>query len=118
MMSTLNIVQLEDSTELLLTGGADKKVKIFSLAANGNATLMLEIDVDATPRSLDYMNGKLLIGLQNGTIREYDTALKTGEDVIRSHYDGEVWGLCMIDEENTNKFLTSGDDNMILLHDI
>ena len=64
MVSTINCVQLEDGIEVLLTGGTDKKVKVFSTAKGTNFfTLKHEIDVDAAPRSLDYLNGKVLIGL-------------------------------------------------------
>eukprot|EP00351_Strombidinopsis_sp_SopsisLIS2011_P004946 CAMPEP_0116872984 /NCGR_PEP_ID=MMETSP0463-20121206/3933_1 /TAXON_ID=181622 /ORGANISM="Strombidinopsis sp, Strain SopsisLIS2011" /LENGTH=52 /DNA_ID=CAMNT_0004514149 /DNA_START=1643 /DNA_END=1801 /DNA_ORIENTATION=- len=37
---------------------------------------------------------------------------------MQSHDQGEVWGMCIIDEEDTNMFITSGDDNKLLLYDI
>lgn len=36
--------------------------------------------------------------------------------IIHSHHDGEVWGLCTI--EGQGKFITSGDDNKILMFDV
>ena len=35
---------------------------------------------------------------------------------MHSHHDGEVWGLCTI--EGQGKFITSGDDNKIMMYDI
>lgn len=34
-----------------------------------------------------------------------------------SHDEGETWGLEVIKEEGTYRFITSGDDNKLLLHD-
>ena len=36
---------------------------------------------------------------------------------IRSHYDGEAWGLAMVDHPDRCLYFTSGDDNTILLYD-
>jgi len=38
------------------------------------------------------------------------------ETIAHSHHDGEVWGLCVIPSEN--KYVTSGDDNKILMFDM
>jgi WD40 repeat protein len=35
---------------------------------------------------------------------------------MHSHHDGEVWGLEV--DEDDGKFITSGDDNKILMYDI
>jgi len=35
---------------------------------------------------------------------------------MHSHFDGEVWGLCVVSEKGY--FLTAGDDNKILLYDV
>lgn len=34
---------------------------------------------------------------------------------MHSHHDGEVWGLCVITD---NIFVTSGDDNKLLMFDM
>lgn len=54
--------------------------------------------------------------MRNGTMVEYDITKNAKEVIMHSHHDGEVWGLCVIEEEG--KFVTSGDDNKILLFDI
>jgi hypothetical protein len=37
---------------------------------------------------------------------------------IESHYDGEAWGIAMIEDGQSIMYITSGDDNTLLLHDI
>ena len=64
------------------------------------------------------MGNKVLIGLNNGTIREQQIVGATGQNLIQSHNDGEVWGLSMIDEAGTYRYITSGDDDQLLLYDI
>ena len=65
------------------------------------------------PKSLDLLNGNLLVGLRNGSIVEFKEAL-TAENaaekiLMQSHFEGEVWGLEMIESEK--KIITCGDDN-------
>ena len=116
MVSTLNIV-VDNGVEYLLTGGADKFINVYTIT-NGTLSTPKKFSCDSTPRSLDMMNGKILVGMSNGTIRQFNYANLQGEDLIRSHSSGEVWGLTMIDEENSKLYITSGDDNMLLLYDI
>lgn len=71
--------------------------------------------VESIPKSVDFMR-YLLVGLKNGNITEYDIRKNGKEVIMRSHCDGEVWGLCVI--PNQNKFVTSGDDNKLLLYDV
>lgn len=64
----------------------------------------------------------MLAGLSNGTILELRGILSAPqapktEVLIRSHYDGEAWGLAMVDLPDRRLFFTSGDDNTILLFD-
>ena len=37
---------------------------------------------------------------------------------IESHFDGEAWGIAMIQDEGNNMYVTCGDDNTLLLYDI
>jgi WD40 repeat protein len=114
----------------LITGGKDKKVAVFT--ANGQAPetldkkfeLFTENDGDdhdhheanfAYPRSLDYYNGKVLVGLREGKILEIDATTGDKKLLMTSHHDGEAWGLELIPEEQT--ILTVGDDNKILAFD-
>eukprot|EP00352_Strombidinopsis_acuminata_P002448 CAMPEP_0176398072 /NCGR_PEP_ID=MMETSP0126-20121128/45639_1 /TAXON_ID=141414 ORGANISM="Strombidinopsis acuminatum, Strain SPMC142" /NCGR_SAMPLE_ID=MMETSP0126 /ASSEMBLY_ACC=CAM_ASM_000229 /LENGTH=101 /DNA_ID=CAMNT_0017772777 /DNA_START=301 /DNA_END=606 /DNA_ORIENTATION=- len=62
----------------------------------------------------------MLVGTNTGSILEI---VKTADgfdttDLMESHDMGEVWGMCLIDEEDSNLYLTSGDDNKLLLYDI
>jgi len=57
-----------------------------------------------------------LIGFKNGTITERNFPGKGREEIMHSHHEGELWGLCIIEGEG--KFITSGDDNKIYMFDI
>ena len=66
---------------------------------------------------------QILAGLSNGTILELKNVLSNPGDIqceiqIRSHYDGEAWGLAKVDVLDKNFYFTSGDDNTILLYDV
>jgi len=37
---------------------------------------------------------------------------------IEGHYDGEAWGIAMVQDEGNKMYITCGDDNTLLLHDI
>jgi len=54
--------------------------------------------------------------MKNGNITEFDLKNDKKEVIMHSHHDGEVWGLCVIAQKN--RFITSGDDNKLLLYDI
>ena len=71
--------------------------------------------MDGIPRSVDYAKF-LLVGMRNGNIVECDIAKEVKETIMHSHHDGEVWGLTVLDEDN--KYITSGDDNKILMFDM
>ncbi|TNV82525.1 hypothetical protein FGO68_gene16014 [Halteria grandinella] len=98
----------------LFTGGKDKKILVHS-TNGGDITLERTIDLDTSyPKSLDYLNGKLLVGLRNGQIWEFSDS---GEKklLLASHHEGETWGLEVISEDRT--ILTTGDDNKIMAFD-
>jgi hypothetical protein len=70
---------------------------------------------------------KLLVGQANAIIGEITLAADaTGKfapvgemDIhIEGHYDGEAWGVAMVQDEGNKMFITCGDDNTLLLHDI
>ena len=59
----------------IVSGGKDKKIAIIE-AKNGNFKLEKFIDLSGSfPRSVDFFNGNLLVGLRNGTICEFKNAL-------------------------------------------
>ena len=56
----------------LISGGKDNKLVIYG-AKGGEYTLEKSIDLDSSyPKALDYLNGKILVGLRNGSIYEYN----------------------------------------------
>lgn len=83
---------------------------------NGEYTLEKTFDLDGSyAKSIDYFNGKILVGLRNGSI--YEIIESTGEKklLLASHHEGESWGLDVIPDEKT--ILTVGDDNKIMAFD-
>lgn len=71
---------------------------------------MNTIQLDATPRAVDMIGDKIIVGCRDGNIIEIDGANK--KIVMQSHSDGEVWGL---DTHPTqpNVIVSSGDDNKL-----
>ena len=107
--------------EIVITGGADKSIHVHLLNAQKELKKLLSYTVAATPRSVDLMQDKVLSGLSNGTILELKGILTEPTNTqceiqIRSHYDGEAWGLAMVDNPDRCLYFTSGDDNTILLY--
>ena len=76
--------------------------------------IIKKIDIENIPIALDYYKGELVVGLYNG-----DIVTVSNEDeskiIMRSHHDGEVWGLAV--DEKTGYVLTTGDDNKIMVYD-
>ena len=61
--------------------------------------------------SLDILDGKILVGHDNGRIQTVNVDGSGKELVNVSHHDGEAWGLEILQDRGT--FLTCGDDNQI-----
>jgi len=80
MISTLNIVEV-DGKERLLTGSSDLTVNVHNIIA-GSEVKLYSFLVDSYARSLDMMGNKLLIGLNNGTIREQQIVGAIGQNLI------------------------------------
>jgi len=58
----------------LISGGKDNKILIFN-AAGGTIKLEKSIDLgESQARGIDYMNGKILVGLRSGSIYEINEA--------------------------------------------
>lgn len=99
----------------LISGGKDNKIVIYN-NANGEYTLDKVIDFESSyPKAMDFFNGNILVGLRNGTVLEVNTATEEKKTLLASHHEGEAWGLAIIDE--TNQFLTIGDDNKLMQFD-
>lgn len=119
---SLQVVSISKHFEhdLVFTGSKDGLLTAFTYK---NDTLIhtWAIDVNSRPRSIDYHDEKILLGLKNGSIIEIPMT-KDGNGVIRevmaSHCDGEVWGLELINTPQGTRLITSCDDNRILCYDI
>ena len=57
--------------EIVITGGADKKIICHVLDSAKNLNKVFEFTVDSTPRSVDFMGDQILTGLSNGSILEF-----------------------------------------------
>ena len=82
-------------------------------------TVSHTVQVASVPRAVDTYNGKLILGMLNGTIQEIDYATLFGggvprwQEVMHSHNKGEVWGLDVIE----GQVFTTGDDNQLICWD-
>ena len=95
---------------MLISTGKDFKLTIHS-ANKGNFEYINQINLAHLyhASSIDYMDGKILVGHDNGNICTVDVDGQNLIQVNTSHHDGECWGLEVIQETGT--FLTCGDDN-------
>lgn len=89
-------------------------------AAGGVFKLEKFVDISSSfPRSIDFFQGNLLVGLRNGSILEFKDVMTSDSPqenvVMRSHFEGEVWGLELV--PGSNKVITSGDDNQVIMYD-
>lgn len=112
----------------LIAGSKDQKISIISIGAGGNFKLDKMIDLSGIsaiaglpltyPKSVDFHNGNLLVGLRNGTIIEVKSALDAEPQeprvIMQSHFEGEAWGLELLDD---GQVVTCGDDNRVMLFD-
>jgi WD40 repeat protein len=98
------------SEGLLISTGKDFKVTVHS-ASKGQFEYLRQIPLQhqSMASSIDYMQGKILVGHDNGRICTVD--VNGGEHITQnvSHHDGESWGLEVIIKKGT--FLTCADDN-------
>ena len=93
----------------LYTGGADKTIRIDCKTS---------IPVSSAPRAIDVKGSTILVGLRDGTICTVEENGKVSNEYMKSHHDGEVWGLdmCGTSGEPTD-VITTGDDNKIMVWD-
>jgi len=93
-----------------LNGGSYKLEKVFELGA---AT-------QTVPKSIDFFNDNILVGLRNGSILEFKNVFEEDAEsrskvLMQSHFEGEVWGLVVVDDQ---RVVTCGDDNRIMMFDL
>ena len=82
-------------------------------ASDGSYEFVRQINLEQyyQASALDVMDGKILIGHDNGIIQTVNVDGSGKQIVNASHHDGETWGLCVVESKGT--FLTCGDDNTI-----
>jgi len=60
--------------------------------------------------------------MRNGTIFEFKNVMENDnepETLLQSHYDGEVWGLDVVElGKGQTRIITSADDNRLLAYDV
>ncbi len=119
-----NVTAICTEGNKIISGSKDYKIAIISSQTGGNFKLDRLIDLGTgtliQPKSVDLFNGNLLVGLRNGTIIEYPKVLESSDStpeqrtLVSSHFEGETWGLCVVDDSSV---VTSGEDNRINLFD-
>ena len=90
----------------VFSGGKDNKVVELDSAFNKVKEHVLQ----SYPRALDMHEGNLLVGTHDGVITEIK-ANGSQTRLMESHYDGEVWGLCV--DSSNNIVVSSADDNQV-----
>ena len=95
---------------MLLSTGKDFKVTVHS-ANKGQFEFIRQIQLSVLHHasSMDFLDGKILVGHDNGRIVTLDVEGRNQQLIGTSHHDGECWGLEVLPEQGT--FLTCGDDN-------
>jgi WD40 repeat protein len=72
------------------------------------------VEVGTVIRAIDFHDGNLLVGDKDGSIME----INDGDEIkilMKSHNDGEAWGLDLLGD---GRFVTSGDDNKVMVWSI
>jgi hypothetical protein len=86
----------------LYSGAKDKTIVTMD---PGNLSIIDRISVESVPRAIDVQGDNMLVGMRNGTITLNSKA------IMKSHSDGEVWGLDYIEGHGP---VSSGDDNKVM----
>jgi len=96
----------------LISGAKDNKLIIFStIGGEIKQEKVIEFE-NSFPKSLDYFNGKILVGMRNGNIYEIDEATEVKTLLMACHHEGEAWGLDYCEKDKS--LFSIGDDNKVL----
>jgi len=101
----------------LVSAGKDDMLSVFS-CDQGEYQFVRQIALGqySYASALDVLDGKILVGQDNGRIQTVGVDGKDLQTVNTTHMDGEAWGLEVIQEKGT--FLTCADDNQIFEYSI
>ena len=96
----------------LVSTGKDDMLSVFSYD-QGEYQFLRQIALEqfSSASALDILDGKILVGHDNGILQTVNVDGSNKNVVGAGHYDGEVWGLDNSDKTGT--FFTCGDDNTI-----
>ena len=95
----------------IVSGSKDGNVHITDC---GSQEVTTTVNIGIAPRALDLWEGMLAVGTRDGAILEFDTNnLGDPKVLMQGHDTGEAWGLDL----SGDKFVTSGDDNKVMLWD-
>jgi len=101
----------------LVSTGKDDMLSLFSCEMGEYKFLRrIALDVFHFASSIDILDGKVVVGHDNGVIQTVNVDGTNKQVVQISHHDGESWGLQVIQDKGT--FLTSGDDNQFYEYSI
>lgn len=98
---------------MLVSTGKDDMLSVFT-CNTGEYTFVRQVALDTFhfASSIDVLDGRVVVGHDNGRIQVLNADGTDRVLVGVSHCDGEAWGLEILPEKGT--FLTCGDDNQIL----
>lgn len=102
---------------VLVSTGKDDMVSVFS-CDQGEYQFLRQIALEQYhfASAIDVLDGKIVVGHDNGKIQTVNVDGSNREIVNASHFDGEAWGLQVVEDQGT--FLTCGDDNLIYEYSI
>jgi len=117
-VTTIVCVNDEPSGGIIVLAGTTESM-LFAFSFDGELKNLFQIQLEAVPRSIDLMDGMMLIGLKNGNINVAKFAQPDQRyNIMTSHCEGEVWGLDIIDLGNgVQRIITTADDNRVIVYD-
>ena len=107
-----DVTGISASHGTLVSTGKDDMLSVFSYD-QGEYQFLRQIALEqfSSASALDILDGKILVGHDNGILQTVNVDGSNKNVVGAGHYDGEVWGLDNSDKTGT--FFTCGDDNTI-----
>lgn len=94
-IQTISVFPMNKSSDIVFVGGKENNLMALT-CTKGQLNMIWNIEVGSKPRSVDFFNEKILLGLKNGSIVEMPMSQdgnSVQNTVMSSHCDGEVWGL-------------------------
>ncbi|MCQ2819417.1 MAG: EF-hand domain-containing protein, partial [archaeon] len=117
--AAINSLMIMEGNIGFITGGADGMVLVWDSKYNVNKRISIKAEdvgsFNYRVRSVDQdLNGNILVGTRGGEIIEVINDVPN--IVLRGHWDGELWGLCVDPKEEV--YYTVGEDKMLGVWDV